>query len=116
MLFGGDYSVPKREFLMCGDELMDDQFRLEAEEPQKVADGLRDIESRMQTIVSTLRVQLAAEGIPWQFSGAPAGIPTNLKNLQNSVDPSVQKSVGAAVANLADHLDTVVKTVSRPDR
>jgi hypothetical protein len=94
---------------------MADEFRLEADELQKVSDGLRDIKSQMQEIVSTMRGQLAAEGTPWQFSGAPAGIPAQLENLENSVDPSVKDSAGDAVANLADYLDTIVKVFTESD-
>jgi hypothetical protein len=63
---------------------MADEFRLEADELGKVAGGLRDVESRLSAAVSTLRGQLGAAGTPWQFSGGPTGVETNLENAQSS--------------------------------
>ena len=59
---------------------MADQFKLEADELGRVANGLRDVESRLTAAVSRLRGQLGAGGTPWQFSGGPAGVEANLEN------------------------------------
>lgn len=91
------------------------EFRLEADQLQKVSDGLRDVESRMSAIVSTLRGQLTAQGTPWQFSGAPAGIPANLEKLEDAMDPSHKDSIGAAVPGLAKYLDTAVQVFTEQD-
>lgn len=97
---------------------MADEFMLDAAALQNVADGLHDIESRMAAVVSTLRSQLAAEGTPWQFSGAPPGIATQLEKVQDSVDPTKSGSIGAAVGGqngLAAYLDQVVDIVTKAD-
>ena len=90
---------------------MADQFKLEADELQKVSNGLRDIESRMKATMSTLRGQLAADGTPWQFPGGPTGVEANLENMESSVDPSMT----GAVAGLADYLQKIVKTFQESD-
>jgi hypothetical protein len=90
---------------------MADQFKLEAEELGKVSNGLRDVESRLTAAVSTLRGQLGAGGTPWQFSGGPTGVETNLENAQSSIDPSMT----AAVAGLADYLQKIVNIFTASD-
>jgi hypothetical protein len=63
---------------------MADQFKLEADELQQVVNGLRDVESQLKARASRLRGQLGAGGTPWQFSGGPTGVETNLENAQSS--------------------------------
>ena len=94
---------------------MADEFRLEADQLQQVANGVHDIKAQIQEIVSTARGQVAAEGTPWQFNGAPAGIAAQVEDIQDSVDPSKPNSVGAKVGDLADYLDTIVKDFTESD-
>jgi hypothetical protein len=94
---------------------MAEEFRLQADELQNVANGLLDVKAQIQEIVSTARGQVAAEGTPWQFSGAPAGIAAQVEDIQDAVDPSNPNSVGAAVGHLSDYLDTIVKVVTESD-
>jgi hypothetical protein len=91
---------------------MADQFRLEADELGRVSAGLRDVESRLTAAVSRLRGQLGAAGTPWQFSGGPTGVQTNLEDAQSSIDPSMT----AAVAGLADYVQKIVNTFTASDR
>jgi hypothetical protein len=90
---------------------MADEFRLEAEELGRVSAGLRDVESRLSAAVSRLRGQLGASGTPWQFSGGPGGVATNLESAQSSVDPAMT----GAVAGLADYVQKIVNTFTASD-
>ena len=90
---------------------MADQFKMEADDLQKVSNHLRDVESRMKATMSTLRAQLAAEGAPWQFSGGPAGVEDNIENAEKSVDPSMT----GRVADLADYLQKIVHVFRESD-
>lgn len=94
---------------------MAEEFRLAADELTKVANGLHDIHSQIQEIVSTARGSLAAKGTPWQFNGAPPGIAAQLEQIQDGVDPSKLHSTGANVGALAENLDTIVKGFTGQD-
>jgi hypothetical protein len=94
---------------------MAEDFRLDADELMNVVNGLRDVHSQIQEIVSTTRGQLAAEGTPWQFNGAPAGIQTHLDEAQDAADPSKPNSLGAAVGDLADYIDSAAKIFTKSD-
>jgi hypothetical protein len=87
------------------------EFRLEAAELGRVANGLRDVELRLSVAVSRLRGRLGALGVPWQFSGAPSGVATNLESAQSSLDPSMT----TAVAGLADYVQTIVTIFTASD-
>jgi hypothetical protein len=94
---------------------MANQFWLEAEELANVVNGLHDIRSQVQDIASTTRGSLAAEGTPWQFNGAPAGIQGQIDKIQEAVDSSNPKSVAAVVGHLAVFLDNYAKAMTRQD-
>jgi hypothetical protein len=90
---------------------MADEFRLQADELLRVSRGLRDVESRLSAAVSRLRGQLGASGAPWHFPGGPAGVGANLEKTQRSVDPSLT----AGVAGLAEYVQEIVNTFTASD-